>query len=154
VAIILYWFANNLWTLAQSLILYPLVHRKVPLHASFEEFSQERRAAALAADREKRARRWDVRRRKAVGVVKPWRIPQIRRELNAEKAARREAAAERKAERKALSKAKRATTAELRKERLARRKEARAAQKQAKSSSPQAEPTTSDAPDPGRSEEA
>lgn len=154
VAIILYWFANNLWTLAQSLILYPLVHRKVPLHASFEEFSQERRAAALAGDREKRARKWDVRRRKAVGVVKPWRIPQIRRELNAEKAARREAAAERKAERKALSKAKRATTAELRKERLARRQEARTAKKQAKSSSPQAEPTTSDAPDPGRSEEA
>ncbi|QGU05761.1 membrane protein insertase YidC [Corynebacterium comes] len=153
VAIILYWFANNLWTLVQTLILYPLVYRKVPLHESFEEFSRERRAVALATDREKRMRKWDVRRRKAVGALKPWRIPEIRRDLNAEKAARQAAAAAAKAERKALSKERRAASSALQKERLAKRRAERAARKQAKSSSPQAEPTASGAPDPGRSAE-
>ena len=153
VAIVLYWFANNLWTLVQSLIIYPLVHRKIPLHESFEEFSRERREAARAEDREKRRIRWDVRRRKALGALQPWKIPGIRRELIAENTARKEAAAAEKAEKKAISKAKRAASSALQKERLARRRAERAARKQARSNNPPAEPTASDAPDPAPSAE-
>lgn len=153
VAIILYWFANNLWTLAQSLIIYPLVNRKIPLHESFEEFSRERREAAQAADREKRQIRWETRRRKALGALQPWKIPEIRRELIAEKSARKEATATEKAEKKAISKAKREASAALQKERLAQRREERAARKQARSNNPQAEPRASDAPDPAQSAE-
>lgn len=153
VAIILYWFANNLWTLVQSLILYPLVHRRIPLDESFEEFTSERREKALAAAREKRERKWDVRRRKAAGVLRPWRIPEIRRELNAEKASRREAAAAAKSERKAVAKAKRQASSALQKEKRDRRRAEREARKQAKSSSPREEPTASDGPGPGPSAE-
>ncbi|WP_164546391.1 membrane protein insertase YidC [Corynebacterium hylobatis] len=153
VAIILYWFANNLWTLVQSLILYPLVNRRIPLHESFEEFSRERREAARAEDREKRRIRWDVRRRKALGALQPWKIPGIRRELVAEKTARKEAATAEKAEQKAIRKAKRAASSALHKERLARRREERTARKQVRSNNPPAEPTASDAPDPARSAE-
>lgn len=153
VAIIIYWFANNLWTLIQSLILYPIVYRKIPLHESFEEFSRERREVALAEDRAKRRLKWGVRRRKAVGALKPWRIPEIRRELNAEKAARTAAAAAAKAEKKAIEKAKREATSALRRERMAQRRAEKKAKQQAKSSSPQEEPTASAEPDPVRSAE-
>lgn len=153
VAIILYWFANNLWTLVQSLILYPVVYRKIPLHESFEEFSRERREVALAQDREKRSLKWGVRRRKAIGALKPWRIPEIRRELKAEKAARAEAAAALKAERKAIAKAKREATSVLRRERMAQRRAEKKAKQEAKSSSPQEGPTASGEPDPVRSAE-
>lgn len=151
VAIILYWFANNLWTLVQSLILYPLVHRRIPLDESFEEFTRERREKALAADKAKRERKRDVRRRKASGALRPWRIPEIRRELNAEKASRREAAAAAKSERKAVAKAKRQASSALQKEKRDRRRAEREARKQAKSSSPREEPTASDGPGPGPS---
>lgn len=166
VAIILYWFANNLWTLAQTLIIHPLVHRRIPLSEDFREFSHERREIARAADREKRARKWSVRRRKAQGAVMPWRIPAIRHELREEKAALLAERAEKKAEAKALAKEKQKVRSEIQRERtqekiaafeqkptmrkLADWQTKRQAKKTRSSSRPE-EPTASDEPGPGQS---
>ena len=166
VAIILYWFANNLWTLVQTLIIYPLVHRRIPLSEDFEEFSRERRDIAKSADREKRQVKWDTRRRKAAGAVMPWKIPAIRRELNEEKAARRAELEEQKAEAKALAKEKQKVRSEIQRERTQEKIaewekrptvrriaawQARRQGKKTRSSNPPAEPTASDEPDRGPS---
>lgn len=166
VAIILYWFANNLWTLVQTLIIYPLVHRRIPLSEDFEEFSRERRDIAKSADREKRQVKWDTRRRKAAGAVMPWKIPAIRRELNEEKAARRAELEEQKAEAKALAKEKQKVRSEIQRERTQEKIaewekrptvrriaawQARRQEKKTRSSNPPAEPTASDEPDRGPS---
>lgn len=169
VAIILYWFANNLWTLAQTLILYPLVHYRYPLSEDFREFSDARRAEVREKLREKRRRKWSIRGRKAKGAVMPWKIPAIRAELKEEKEARAAELAEKRAEAKALAKEKQKVRLEVQsernKERIARFEQRpavkriaaytakRKAKKKAKSNSQPAEPTASDAPDPGRSAE-
>lgn len=154
VAIVLYWFANNLWTLAQTLIMYPILHRQIPLDESFHELHRRGREKALAAAREARQLKWDVRRRKALGAVQPWRIPEIRRELKAEKAERRERLAAQQAERKALEKERQQSRSALQREatnaRVERWREKRAAKK-TRSSNPPAEPTASDEPDRGPS---
>lgn len=155
VAIVLYWFANNLWTLTQTLIMYPILHRQIPLDESFHELHRQGREKARAAARESRQLKWDVRRRKAVGAVQPWRIPEIRRELKAEKAARREKIAAEQAERKALEKERQQVRSALQREQTTARVEGwkakRAARKNARSSNPPAEPTASDGPDRGPS---
>lgn len=158
VAIVLYWFANNLWTLAQTLIIYPLIHRKIPLDDSFHELHRTGRANARAAAQEARRLKWDVRRRKALGAVQPWRIPEISRELKAEKTARREQLAAEKAEKKALEKERQKVRSALQKERTNAKLEGwkakRAARKNGtRSSSQPAEPTASDGPDPAPSAE-
>ena len=157
VAIVLYWFANNLWTLTQTLIMYPILHRQIPLDESFHELHRQGREKARAAARESRQLKWDVRRRKAVGAVQPWRIPEIRRELKAEKAARREKIAAEQAERKALEKERQQVRSALQREQTTARVEGwkakRAARKNARSSSPPEEPTASDGPDHGPSAE-
>ena len=154
VAIILYWFANNLWTLAQTLIMYPILHRQIPLDDSFHDLNRASRAKARANAREVRAQKWDVRRRKAVGAVQPWRIPEIRRELRAEKAARLEAREADRAARKALEKERQAARSALQQERTTRRLEemrAKRAARKTRSSSRPEEPRASDEPDPGPS---
>ncbi|MDO5669265.1 MAG: membrane protein insertase YidC [Corynebacterium sp.] len=167
VAIILYWFANNLWTLVQTLILYPLVHHKYPLSEDFRDFSNARRDAVKEKIRAKRRRKWSIRGRKAKGALMPWKIPAIRAELKEEQEAREAELAEKRAAAKALAKEKQKVRAEVQsertKEKIARFEQRptvkkiaaftakRKARKQAKSSNPPAEPTASDAPDPEQS---
>ncbi|AJE34302.1 inner membrane protein translocase component YidC [Corynebacterium humireducens NBRC 106098 = DSM 45392] len=155
VAIVLYWFANNLWTMVQTLIMYPILHRQIPLDESFHELHRQGREKARAAAREARQVKWDARRRKAVGAVQPWRIPEISRELKAEKAERRERLAAEKAERKALEKERQQARSALQREetnaRVERWRAKLEARKNARSSSPPEEPTASDGPDHGPS---
>ncbi len=155
VAIVLYWFANNLWTLVQTLIMYPILHRKIPLDESFHELHRQGREKARAALREARQRKWAVRRRKAVGAVQPWRIPEISRELKAEKIERRERDAAEKEEKKALEKERRKARSALQQEqtnaRIEKWKAKRASKKKVRSSNPPAEPAASDGPDHGPS---
>ncbi|MDO5512313.1 membrane protein insertase YidC [Corynebacterium sp.] len=166
VAIILYWFANNLWTLVQTLIIYPLVHRQVPLAEDFHDYARERRDIARAADREKRQRTWSARRRKAAGAVMPWKIPAIRRELRAEKASRKAEMEEKKAAAKALAQEKQKVRSEIQRERTQEKIaafeqkptvkkiaawQAKRQAKKARSNNRPAEPTASDEPDRGPS---
>ncbi|GAB3703203.1 membrane protein insertase YidC [Corynebacterium nasicanis] len=154
VAIILYWFANNLWTLVQTLIMYPLVDRRIPLPEGFHDAAREQRERAREALRKRRTIVWDARRRKAVGAAMPWRIPGIRRELRAERAARKEEWLEATAERRALEKERQKVRSEIQRERTEERVaawQARFRGKKAKSSNPPEEPTASDEPDRGPS---
>lgn len=152
VAIVLYWFANNLWTLAQSSIMRVIISRAMPLDDEFQRDQGERRDKVRGQLREKRSRRWDVRRRKAAGAVQPWKIPEIRRELRAERAQQRERDAAEKARRREIAQAKKAARSQLTKEKLEANRRKRQERK-ARSSSRPAEPAASDEPDPGPSAE-
>lgn len=152
VAIILYWFANNLWTLGQSIIIRLLVEKKYPLAEEYKAHHNERREAVKGTLQEKRAYKWDVRRRKALGAVQPWKIPSIHRELSEEVAQRKSEETEEKARKKAIEKAKRASRIAINKEkRESSRARRREKKENSKSNNPPAEPITSDEPDPEQS---
>lgn len=106
VAIVIYWFANNLWTLSQQAILHTLLSLKYPLTQAFHEFKAERKALYKTRQKARRRRVWRRRRLRAQGIVTPWRIPQIRSELRAMKQAKKKEKAEAKAQKKAISAAK------------------------------------------------
>lgn len=145
VAVILYWFANNLWTLTQSVIGQFFLARALPLQEEHIAHRDERRDVVLAATRATRARRRRLRRRRLQGLVQPWRIREIREEIAADKAARRETKSAEKAERRQLRKAKSAARAELNREKIARRREERQARKAAQATGETADPVTDEA---------
>ncbi|WP_165857946.1 membrane protein insertase YidC [Corynebacterium alimapuense] len=163
VAIILYWFANNLWTLAQSLTFQLMLNHRMPLDEAYQAHHKKQRDTARETNKEKRTYRASVRRRKALGVIKPWRIPEIRRELIAEKTEKQVLSAAEKAKKKELFKAKQASRRALNQEKIARRRAEREAKKAGDStpadadteetrlSNPPEEQATSDEPDPGQS---
>ncbi|WP_290218164.1 membrane protein insertase YidC [Corynebacterium atrinae] len=152
VAIIAYWFANNLWTLAQTSYIRFRIDQLMPLSDVHLAATDEAKEAFLSDLRERRAHRRAVRRRKATGAIKPWKIPEIRRELKAENAERREKATAEKAERKRIRKEQSAARTELIKEKNERKRQARLAKKNpdaaAKLNNPPEEPATSDEPNP------
>lgn len=150
VAIVLYWFANNLWTLAQTSIMRLAISKKMPLDDDYRRDHRATRDKVRGELREKRTQKWDVRRRKAAGAVQPWKIPEIRRELQAEKAQQREEQAAEKARRKEIARAKKEARSQLTKERLEANRRKRQ-EKRARSSSRPAEPAASDEPDRGPS---
>lgn len=155
VAIIAYWFANNLWTLAQTTLIRIRVDQLMPLSEEHQASTNEAKEAFLTELRERRTYRRGVRRRQALGAIQPWRIPEIRRELNAEKAERREKSAAEKAERKRIRKEQSAARTQLIKDKNERKRQERLAKKNgettAKSSSPPEEPAASDEPGPEQS---
>lgn len=132
VAIILYWFANNLWTLGQAVISEIILSRRMPLDEEYVTYSRKRRIIALESIRAQRRRKRHIRFQKLRGLVQPWKINQIRRELVAEKQEHRRIRDGEKAERKKLNKAKAAARSQLMRERMQQRKDERAAKKAAK----------------------
>ncbi|SDS76686.1 membrane protein insertase YidC [Corynebacterium timonense] len=103
VALLLYWFTGNLWTLGQTIVLWWLVVRVHPLGEDAREHIAASRAALdeqLAAKKEtKRSRR--SRRLKA--LARPSTIPAVRREIAAEKAEAKREKAEAKLQKKELA---------------------------------------------------
>lgn len=108
VALLMYWFLGNLWTLAQSVIMWYLLARKYPLrevhmsqiHAARSKATSQKRDAKKAKRAAKRSRR----RRKWAALAHPSTLPQVRRDIKAEKEAEKVARKEEKAEEKALKK--------------------------------------------------
>ncbi|MCK7643158.1 membrane protein insertase YidC [Corynebacterium sp. CCM 8835] len=101
-AIALYWFAGNLWTMCQTIILNLILDRKHPLTEEFTRFREESKRQVRTRLRRARAARWGIRRRRLLMLVLPHRIGrlhrrnvEVRREMKAEaealKAPKREA---------------------------------------------------------------
>lgn len=147
VAIILYWFANNLWTLGQAIISELILSRRMPLDEEYIIYSRERRTIALENIRAQRRRKRHIRLQKLRGLVQPWKLTQIRRDLIAEEQEHRRIREEEKAERKKLNKAKSAARAQLTRERMQQRKAERKAKKAAKAGVPAGPDDTDEQPE-------
>ncbi len=129
VAVILYWFANNLWTLAQSVIGQFFLARSLPLQEEHIAHRDERRDVVLQETRAKRDRKRHLHRRRAQGLMQPRMIGEIREEIAADRAARRKERAASKAERKELRRARSTARSELNREKVARRRAERQAKR-------------------------
>ena len=126
IALLLYWFTGNLWTLAQTVVLWWLIVRAYPLDENARTHLSSTREAALAERREKKGRKRARRRRRASALVRPRTFSDVRRELAEEKAEIKQQRAEKKAEKKELNRQRN----EARRENNRRTRE-RAAQKRA-----------------------
>lgn len=140
IALLMYWFLGNLWTLSQTAIMWYMLTRKYPL----EEHHVEQVVAARTAAQNKEAKR-SRRSRRLRALAHPTTILRVRRDIKAEKAAEKQARKDKKAEKKSLKKEKSKVRSDMRKAEMEERKKAR---EEAKSNSQPEEPPASDAPDP------
>lgn len=128
-AIVLYWVANNLWTLVQAAIIHFKVERELPLT---EEHHEQRRAGKNEHKRRVRAEKdikaWE-KRKKRQARREPARRDEIREEVEARRRERAEAEAAEKEEEKRLKKQKSRARAQLQRERMAERRAQKAAKK-------------------------
>lgn len=151
IALLMYWFLGNLWTLVQTVVLWYALAVKFPLQEEHTEQIETTRSAILSP----RASR---RRRRFAALLKPWTIPRVRREIKQEKQAEKLERKEKKAAKKSIAKKKREVQAEKRKAERARKKEQSLIDDSptptiegcTRWSNPQAEPTTSAEPDPSQ----
>ncbi|MCK7638202.1 membrane protein insertase YidC [Corynebacterium pygosceleis] len=89
-AIALYWFAGNLWTMCQTIILNAILDQKHPLTEEFRAFRDETKQQVSGQLREDRAVRRDIRRRRLLMVLTPHRIGRLHR-MNVDARATRKA---------------------------------------------------------------
>lgn len=148
-AIVVYWVANNLWTVVQATIIHFKVQRDLPLGPEHHELRVTGKAeheTRVQEAKEERARRKQLQ-------LKARRDPAeraaIRAKLAAEDQEIADARAAEKAERKRLNKEKSAARIALQRDKSARRRAERAARKRGEplptSEEPAAEPTVEQA---------
>lgn len=113
IAVLLYWFANNLWTFGQTAVLHLLLNIRYPLSDEYRAHSAQRRAAFKDSVRERRAHKWWVRRRRLASF----------------KASNREALARDKAERATAKREEKAAAAQRKKARAQAQAQLREQQK-------------------------
>ena len=142
IALLMYWFISNLWTLCQTAIMWYLLTRKYPLEPHHLDHVEEARADAQNKEA-KRSRR----SRNLQALAHPSTLPEVRRTIKAEKQAEKQALKDKKAEKKSLKKEKSKVRSDMRKAEMEERKKARNEAKARSNSQPE-EPTASDAPDP------
>lgn len=142
IALLMYWFISNLWTLCQTAIMWYLLTRKYPLEPHHLDHVEEARADAQNKEA-KRSRR----SRNLQALAHPSTLPEVRRTIKAEKQAEKQALKDKKAEKKNLKKEKSKVRSDMRKAEMEERKKARDEAKTRSNSQPE-EPTASDAPDP------
>lgn len=134
VALLLYWFLGNLWTLAQTVIMWYLLARKYPLRDVHKKQILASRTRVLGELREqkqsKKTAKRSWRRRKVASLARPSTIPQVRRDIKAEKEAFKNKRKERKAEKKSLKKARNKVRSENRKADMEKRREDSALKKE------------------------
>lgn len=133
VALLLYWFLGNLWTLGQTAVMWWMLVRKFPLSDDHRAHILTSRTEAVnerrQGKREKREAKWSRRRRQAIALTRPSTIPQVRRDIAAEKSAEKQERKGAKAEQKQLRKEKNRVRGEIRREQMAKRREEREAKK-------------------------
>lgn len=127
VALLLYWFLGNLWTLSQSVIMWFMLVKKYPLREEHKEQIHASRTKALSEKREekqaKKTAKRSWRRRKLAAAARPGTLPQVRRDIKAEKEALKAERNEAKAERKSLKKARNKIRSDIRKAEMEKRRE-------------------------------
>lgn len=126
VALLLYWFTGNLWTLAQTAVLWSLLVRAHPLDEDAREHILTSRETRFAQRRGVKEKKRSRRRRRASALLHPTTLPAVRRELAQEKAEEKRLRAEEKAEKKELARQRGAARKEAN-----RRARAEAAQRRA-----------------------
>lgn len=97
VAIILYWFAGNLWTMTQYNVITYLLHRKYPFSDEFVAMRKQSRQEFRDKRRDHRSHKRFLRKKRALGLVQPWRFKHHRAELKAAKLERKDKLAAEKA---------------------------------------------------------
>ncbi|WP_080794334.1 membrane protein insertase YidC [Corynebacterium pacaense] len=102
-AIALYWFANNLWTTAQTFVMHFLLEHRYPLDENFRRYNAERRAEYRRRQSEKRLLKRSRRRNRGRMILAPHRIPQLHAENVELTRAYKEDRAVARAERKELA---------------------------------------------------
>jgi len=129
VALLMYWFLGNLWTLSQSVLIWYVLARKYPLREVHKEQIHTSRAKALDEQREvkqiKKTAKRSWRRRKLKALAHPTTIGQVRRDIKAEKAAMKAERKEAKQEKKSLQKARNKVRSDIRKTEMEKRLEER-----------------------------
>lgn len=136
VALLMYWFLGNLWTLSQSVIMWILLAKKYPLREVHKEQIHNSRTKVLGEMREakqtKKAAKRSWRRKKLTALVRPSTIPQVRREIEAEKTALKDERKEAKSEKQSLKKARDKVRSDNRKAEMEKRLEERKKKKNEK----------------------
>lgn len=125
VAIVLYWFCSNLYTLLQTISFNWLVHRKYPL----EDIHHEVRRKSWKTFRDRKQARKDLKRRKRKARFNK----EERAKLQEDLARQKEESQALKARRKEISKAQNKARQEIRKAKLEQAQERARAAKEAKS---------------------
>ncbi|WJZ03896.1 membrane protein insertase YidC [Corynebacterium freiburgense] len=80
-AIVVYWVANNLWTLAQIVVISVLLDRKMPLTDEFENFQDEAFVRRLEKETARKERKRSIRRHRLLMLVQPHKLLEHRREI-------------------------------------------------------------------------
>lgn len=125
-AIALYWVSNNLWTLAQTIIMWIILERKYPLTPEFKEHHNEQRVEYREQQKEKREMVWARRKNRALMICTPWKASALHAEnveLKAAWKAKMEAA---QADKKELARKRRETQRQMSRDSMERLKKRRA----------------------------
>lgn len=151
VALLLYWFLGNLWTLCQSVIMWYLLTRKYPLRDVHREQIHTSRTKVLgeirAEKKSKKTAKRSWRRRKVAALARPTSIPQVRRDIKAEQEAFTTERKERKSEEKNLKKERNKVRSDNRKAEMERRREERKRKREERAAESSAEDRSGDATD-------
>ncbi|MEJ5928816.1 membrane protein insertase YidC [Corynebacterium sp. H128] len=127
-AIMLYWFGGNLWTMSQFFIMTYLLERKNPLTPEFLAYREETKAAYKVKKAEKKRHKRFINKHRALMLLQPHKIGEHYKTIIGAKAERREAKLALNAEKKNNAELRRKAQRQQAKE----RREARLAAKRAK----------------------
>lgn len=103
VALLLYWFTGNLWTLGQTILLWWLVVRAFPLDDATVAHIATSRTKAIEQGRAAREVKRSRRRRRASVLIHPTSFFRVRRELLEEKREAKQAKIDARAEKRELA---------------------------------------------------
>ncbi|MBI9001159.1 membrane protein insertase YidC [Corynebacterium sp. CCM 9185] len=145
-AIALYWFAGNLWTMCQTIILNLVLDRKHPLTDEFTAFRDETKRRVRDQLHEDRAVRRGIRRRRALMLLTPHRIGQLHRMNVDARTARKAEVDALTAEKREAKKKRREASQERTREKMRRKREEKIRKKQRRAGEQPSVPT--DAADP------
>lgn len=129
VALILYWFSNNLWTIGQTAIINTVGARKWPEGEEHHAKRQQDRENLLAERRAEKQRRRETASRRREALAHPSRAQEIRAELAQKRAAAKAEKKEEKSARKQRSRKQTRIRNELRAKARQQKKEDAAAAK-------------------------
>lgn len=158
IALLMYWFINNLWTMSQTILMWHALSRIYPLQHEHQEHILRARLDHVISQRIERRARRDARRskwgRRIDALAHPSSMSDINQEIKDEREAVRLERKEERLEKKALLKEKSKVRSDLRKAELQERRRVRRAAREedARLNSPQAAPRASQRPAPVPSE--
>lgn len=148
VAILFYWFGGNLWTLSQYLVMMLLLMKKYPFDDSFEELRLMHKAEFKGKEKERRAHKRFLRRKRLLMLAQPHRAKRHHAELRQAQATRKAEKARLKAEEKEAKQARKAAEQVVRQEKTNEMVAKFAARRRAKSNSQPAEQKSTSPQDP------